>query len=425
MLIWSWILYCCIFPVCEIVAQKVCHIDPASVLTRRTLDIRDLNEVIALLERHQYNKASYYRLGLRLLLSDNTLRIIEQEHKGQVDRCFTECLASWLRKADNVHNPTIDTLIAALRGIEENAVADNIDRERQTVLNEISILAAHPTLLTSGGPDQTQSAIVNPGVHDLEHRIDQVSMLRDIANKLLNQFGHLVVAVKVSLQSNEIDVDNAKEFIKGRLKRKARVAPNLMPCIDLLKKVKDFKSFFDFLSDYDFIGYLNYKLLKKLSELVNDDKLKQHFFEYEKEYAKLLSAVSFKDLIPLFEKQSDLSPTAPLGLPYVSFKIEKPDSFNNAHEWVLTFKKEFSWSQYAIFKQLRENCVIITYAILPCVFDDVIRDLKDPVILKKLEDKGVTVFELQQEEEKEVVNDKGIAFKEKRKQGSRQTADQQ
>ena len=95
------------------------------------IDIRDLNEVIALLERHDYKKASYDRLGLRLKLSKNTLDNIVKDKK-EVDPCFTECLDSWLRKADGVENPTIDTLIAALRGIGENAVADGIDRERQS-----------------------------------------------------------------------------------------------------------------------------------------------------------------------------------------------------------------------------------------------------------------------------------------------------
>ena len=93
-------------------------------------DISDLNEVIALLEKHHYNKASYYGLGLCLLLSDSTLRRIWQEHRGEVDRCFRECLASWLREADGAETPTIDTLIDALRGIGENAVADGINGER-------------------------------------------------------------------------------------------------------------------------------------------------------------------------------------------------------------------------------------------------------------------------------------------------------
>ena len=96
------------------------------------IDISDLNEVIALLERHHYRKASYCRLGQHLKLSHNTLENITKDHRD-VHSCFTECLASWLRKADRqVENPTIDTLTAALREIGENAVADGIDGERQS-----------------------------------------------------------------------------------------------------------------------------------------------------------------------------------------------------------------------------------------------------------------------------------------------------
>ena len=93
-----------------------------------TTNISDFNEVVTLLERHHYNKASYYQLGLYLLLSESTLKSIEKLQRGQVDRCFTECLASWLLKAET---PTIDILIAALRGIGENAVADGINEENE------------------------------------------------------------------------------------------------------------------------------------------------------------------------------------------------------------------------------------------------------------------------------------------------------
>ena len=96
-----------------------------------TTDIEDLDEVIALLERHGYCKASYYVLGLRLKLFHTRLGKIRRDYK-LVDPCFTECLASWLHKADGVENPTIDTLIAALRGIGENAVAGDIEEERRS-----------------------------------------------------------------------------------------------------------------------------------------------------------------------------------------------------------------------------------------------------------------------------------------------------
>ena len=84
-----------------------------------------------MLKRHKCSKASYHQLGLRLKLSPNTLNVIEQEHKGQVDRCFTECFAQWLRKADSaVEDPTLETLENALKGIGQIAVADGINRER-------------------------------------------------------------------------------------------------------------------------------------------------------------------------------------------------------------------------------------------------------------------------------------------------------
>ena len=219
------------------------------------------------------------------------------------------------------------------------------------------------------------------------------------------KYDFLVLGVKKSLEDHpNIEVKDAKMLIKECLKRKARVVSELMPCINILDKLNDFESFFDFLSKYDFIGYLNYMLLKKLSELVEDDDgINRLFLEYEKEYAKLLSAASFEDLIPFFEKQSDLSPTAPLGLPYVSFHLEKPWLVTSIYTWFSTLG-EFSWSYYAFLKQLQKKCIIITYAILPCVLDDVMRDLKDPLILKKLKDKGVTVIELPQEEGEIIYN---------------------
>lgn len=234
------------------------------------------------------------------------------------------------------------------------------------------------------------------GVDIRENKIEQIAELRNIANKLLEKYSDLVVAVKRSLIDNDVALEDAKLLLKERLKRKARVVPELAHCICSLEMAKNFTDFFNLLSHHCFIGYLNYKLLKKLSNLVKDSEIDQRFDEYEEEYAKLLSATSFKELIPLFDKQSDLSPTAPAGLPYVSFRLKKPWLLTCAYTWVSTFG-EFSWSYYAFLSQLRENCIIVTYAILPSVLDDVMRDLSDPVILKKLEDRGVTVFELPQE----------------------------
>ena len=210
--------------------------------------------------------------------------------------------------------------------------------------------------------------------------------------------------MKKSLESHCINIEDVKMLIKECLKGRAHVYSRLRFRINILEKVIGFESLFDFLSKYDFISYINYKLLEKLSKLVKDDnEINRLFLEYGEEYDKALNAASFKDMMPLFEKHSDLSPTAPVDLPCISFRLERPWLVNSFYNWVLTFG-QFSWSCDAYLKQLRENCIIVTYAILPCVLDDALRDLKNLVILKKLKDDEVTIYELPQEEKSELDN---------------------
>ena len=88
--------------------------------------------MIRTLERHQFPKAEFYRLGLSLKLYHNTLVEIKHDKRDAAEPCFSECLACWLRKVDNVDNPNWETLILALRemgGVED--VADGIESESE------------------------------------------------------------------------------------------------------------------------------------------------------------------------------------------------------------------------------------------------------------------------------------------------------
>ena len=93
--------------------------------------------MIGTLERHQFPKAEFYRLGLSLKLYHNTLEEIKHDKRDAAEPCFSECLAHWLRKVDNVDNPNWEMLILALRemgGVED--VADGIESE-----SEFSVLS--------------------------------------------------------------------------------------------------------------------------------------------------------------------------------------------------------------------------------------------------------------------------------------------
>ena len=96
------------------------------------LDVHHLVDVLHLLKKHGYSGANYYNLGLYLGLYAPTLDRIMAITKGDVRSCLRECLVAWLKRVDNVYSKgdsSYDTLIQALREIEENAVADGIERD--------------------------------------------------------------------------------------------------------------------------------------------------------------------------------------------------------------------------------------------------------------------------------------------------------
>ena len=87
-----------------------------------------------------YSGTSYYNLGLYLGLSARTLDIIAKDNAGDVNSCLRECLKAWLEQADDVKSnggPTHYSLIKALRKIEQNTVADGIDKESK---KQVSLL---------------------------------------------------------------------------------------------------------------------------------------------------------------------------------------------------------------------------------------------------------------------------------------------
>ena len=90
-----------------------------------------------------YSGTSYYKLGLHLGLSARTLDIINKNNAGDVDSCLKECLKAWLEQADDVKSnggSTYYSLIKAFREIEQNAVADGIDKESKKQVSLLLIL---------------------------------------------------------------------------------------------------------------------------------------------------------------------------------------------------------------------------------------------------------------------------------------------
>ena len=98
------------------------------------IGLERLSDIIGLLKRCGFPESRWHELGLILGLHKNTLDTIERNHHRDVSRCLTECLSQWLRRADSVDSKggaTYDSLSDAIRSMNENAVADKLDKESE------------------------------------------------------------------------------------------------------------------------------------------------------------------------------------------------------------------------------------------------------------------------------------------------------
>ena len=233
-----------------------------------------------------------------------------------------------------------------------------------------------------------------PYIHYLEMqgKVAQQPELKEAAYELGEKYNVLETAVLQSLINQKSNIDIAKQLIKRYVRKGGCESdPQLIKHIN---EIDNFPDLFDFLSQKNYISYLNYKILKRLSELIpQDDRLKKRVDDYETEYARFLDKIYCHELVDLFEEYDDLSPTALVGLPYVTFHLATPWLHKRFYTWITTFGK-FSWSEYTFLTHLKKSSIIIKYAILPCVLDKAIQDLKDPSILAKLETDGITVVKL-------------------------------
>ena len=230
----------------------------------------------------------------------------------------------------------------------------------------------------------------------MENKVAQQPKLNEAAYALMEKYKNLEIAVLRSLRNQNIE--DTRESIKACVRKGGRETDRQL--IKRINEIENLQDLFDFLRSNNYIGYLNYKILKRLSELIpQDDDLKKRVDDYETEYARFLNKIYCHELVHLFEEYDDLSPAAPVGLPYVTFCLATSWLYKWFHTWTTIFS-EFSWSEYTFLMQLRKSSVIITYAILPCVLDEAIQDLKNPSILAKLETNGITVVELPAQEER-------------------------
>ena len=225
--------------------------------------------------------------------------------------------------------------------------------------------------------------------------IVEVEKLTEIAYKLRDDsFPTLYIAVRRSLESHNVNLYEAKDLIRLALSQNHFSSQEMEVYTSKLEKVNDMKDLLAFLLNHHFIGYINYALLRRISKLANDSNINSQFEQYEQECTALFKTASIKDSIEMFHQYPELKPLTAIGLPHIVLRLKKYWRFKPVHTWNITFAAMFPWSDSCLLHEIKNNCVLITYAVLPSILPAVLKDLRDPVILKELEDIGVTVVQL-------------------------------
>ena len=141
----------------------------------------------------------------------------------------------------------------------------------------------------------------------------------------------------------------------------------------------------------NFIGYLNYRLLKEFQKMVDSRELKECIDRYETYHDAFLLSISFNTLIEVFNQCPTLAPVSHIGLPEFEIHLEAPWNGKDVYKWKEFFELRPSWPPYLFVTGVSRMCIILTYAVLPIFVSSVVRDLTNPEVLRKLEENGAKV----------------------------------
>ena len=160
-----------------------------------------------------------------------------------------------------------------------------------------------------------------------------------------------------------------------------------------LSRIEDYvapSAILNYLYRYEFIGYINYALIKVVQKQIQSKLLDKHIKEYESDYQLFLQC-ALKDIHAAFKSCPDLQPNYPVGLPSFTIHLESEWDGQSMYKWKELFERRFSWPETLNVVKISENCIIITYTVWPKFAEEVAKDLTDPEIISDLKKEGVTI----------------------------------
>ena len=146
-----------------------------------------------------------------------------------------------------------------------------------------------------------------------------------------------------------------------------------------------------FLINKNFLGYLNFELLKAIKPVLSeaDRTFNGNLIEYQSKHNSFIKN-NFQFIVKAFQQSPNLSPASVIGLPEMTVELAAPWESKSLYQWKEIVSNIVEWGEYIIIKDIDINCVLITYQIMPFILPRIIQDLTDDVIIDRFRAVGAT-----------------------------------
>ena len=215
-----------------------------------------------------------------------------------------------------------------------------------------------------------------------------ITTVESTVEDLQEMFDNIIDSTTKAIE--DVNVKILRAHISCYFNRKKECELAIEDYLIKLESVTNPEGVLNFLVRNEFIGWLNYELIKVFQKVAKNKDLNNDINQYEQRHIHFLQ-VKFKDIVQLFRRRPDLAPKFPVGLPKLQIWLDKPWENKSMYEWKEFLQKRFNWPPDLVIKTISKNCIILTYAVLPFFVPSVVRDLSDPHVLSELESEGVRV----------------------------------
>ena len=209
------------------------------------------------------------------------------------------------------------------------------------------------------------------------------------AERLRECFELLMFSVIMIASRGRVNLAWLKLKISLHLQNTRENTPDVQDHLTELQHCPNSETVITFLVNKNFLGYLNFDLLKAFKQTISDEGFSNKVQDYQSNHNSFIRN-NFQFIVKAFQENPEISPASVIGLPKMTVELTTPWESKSLYQWKEIVSNIVEWGEYIIIKDIDIKCVLITYQIMPFILPRIIQDLTDDVIIDRFRAVGAT-----------------------------------